>query len=199
MILFRRPSDSVISDFLSSQVQSDYSYAQVGATRQGPSGCSIEGFVIDQNRRQIGEGVSDFERAKQAFMQWRHLQLGWLEPCWPDTDVKLDSVIGIVATWAGVWFLAACRVVYVFEEVDGPIQRFGFAYGTLADHAECGEERFMLEFDERTQAVDYEIFAFSRPNKWYTKLGYPLVRRQQKRFARESIETLQKAVLSDGR
>jgi len=26
-----------------------------------------------------------------------------------------------------------------------PIQRYGFAYGTLPDHAETGEERFLVE------------------------------------------------------
>jgi uncharacterized protein (UPF0548 family) len=28
---------------------------------------------------------------------------------------------------------------------DGPVRRFGFAYGTLPDHVESGEERFTVE------------------------------------------------------
>jgi uncharacterized protein (UPF0548 family) len=58
-------------------------------------------------------------------------------------------------------------------------------YGTLADHAERGEERFWVSHNE-DDSVWYSIRAFSRPNQIVSRLGYPLVRRVQKRFARES-------------
>jgi len=35
---------------------------------------------------------------------------------------------------------------------DGPIKRFGFAYGTL-DHAESGEARFAVEWDQQGDDV----------------------------------------------
>ncbi len=75
-----------------------------------------------------------------------------------------------------------------------PIQRYGFAYGTLPDHAETGEERFLVEWDRASGEVWYDILAFSRPHLLLTRLGYPYVRRVQKRFGRESAAAMLKAV-----
>ena len=46
----------------------------------------------------------------------------------------------------GLWWLNACRIVYVVDEA-GPVTKFGFAYGTLPGHAGTGEERFLVEWD----------------------------------------------------
>lgn len=73
--------------------------------------------------------------------------------------------------------------------------RFGFAYGTLPGHVECGEERFLVECDD-DGTVWYDVQAFSRPMHILTKLGYPLVRRLQKRFVRESAEAMRRAAAS---
>ena len=72
--------------------------------------------------------------------------------------------------------------------------RYGFAYGTLPGHAESGEERFAVEWDQADGGVWYDILAFSRPNHLLARLGYPLTRRTQKRFARVSAAAMQKAV-----
>lgn len=93
----------------------------------------------------------------------------------------------------GLWWLNACRIVYVVDE-SGPITRFGFAYGTLPRHVETGEERFLIEWDRAKNCVWYDILAFSRPNHFLTRLGYPLVRRLQKRFARDSATAMFKTV-----
>ena len=69
---------------------------------------------------------------------------------------------------------------------EGPIVRFGFAYGTLPDHAEKGEERFSVEWHHEDNSVWYDILAFSRPNHPLARLGLPLTRRLQRRFARDS-------------
>jgi uncharacterized protein (UPF0548 family) len=98
-----------------------------------------------------------------------------------------------VARICGVWWLNACRIVYVIDET-GPVQRFGFAYGTLPDHAETGEERFMIEWDRADDSVWYDILAFSRPRHWLARLGYPFSRLVQRRFARRSAEAMQRAI-----
>jgi uncharacterized protein (UPF0548 family) len=49
-----------------------------------------------------------------------------------------------------------------------------------------GEERFTVEWNRDDDSVWYEIFAFSRPQKMLTRLGYPLSRWLQKRFAEGS-------------
>ncbi len=98
--------------------------------------------------------------------------------------------------WAvGFWWLNSCRIIYTMDE-SGPITKFGFAYGTLPGHVESGEERFLIEWDRDTDKVCYDILAFSRPNHFLTRLGYPLVRRSQKRFGRDSAAAMFRAVNS---
>jgi len=74
-----------------------------------------------------------------------------------------------------------------------PINKFGFAYGTLPNHAERGEERFSVEFHQADQYVWYDLYAFSQPNT-LARLAYPFTRSLQKRFARDSQSAMQSAV-----
>jgi uncharacterized protein (UPF0548 family) len=94
----------------------------------------------------------------------------------------------------GVWQLNACRIVYTIDEQTANVARFGYAYGTLPGHVERGEEQFLLEWDRREDMVSYSILAFSRPRHVLAKLGYPLMRRLQRRFARESTAAMKRAV-----
>ena len=93
----------------------------------------------------------------------------------------------------GLWTVNVCRVVYVFEE-SSVVEKFGFAYGTLPRHVECGEERFTVEWHRDDDSVWYDILAFSKPGHILTRLGYPLARRLQKRFAVDSMQAMQRAV-----
>src|SRR5262249_800616 len=65
---------------------------------------------------------------------------------------------------------------------------------TLPEHAESGEERFTVEWHEADAAVWYDILAFSRPQQLLARCGYPIARRLQKRFARDSAAAMQRAV-----
>jgi uncharacterized protein (UPF0548 family) len=87
--------------------------------------------------------------------------------------------------------------VYVVDE-DGPFQRFGFAYGTLPEHAESGEERFTVKWHKADDAVWYDILTFSRPQQLLTRLGYPVARKLQKRFARDSAAAMRRALAEAG-
>jgi hypothetical protein len=62
-------------------------------------------------------------------------------------------------------------------------RRYGFAYGTLGEHAERGEERFAVEWNREDDTVWYDILAFSRPKSLLAIMGYPLSRSLQRRFA----------------
>jgi len=77
---------------------------------------------------------------------------------------------------------------------DGAVNRFGFAYGTLPDHAGSGEERFLVEWDTDDDSVWYDILAFSRPRHFLARLGYPWMRRAQKPFGRQSAAAMRRAV-----
>jgi len=54
-----------------------------------------------------------------------------------------------------------------------------------------GEERFQVEWSRNDDTVWYDILAFSRPNHFLTRLGYPMVRRIKKQFARDSVVAMQ--------
>ena len=100
--------------------------------------------------------------------------------------------MGITFRMLGTWWLNACRVVYLVEE-DGPPRRFGFAYGTLPDHIEQGEERFLVEQDP-DGVTWYDLSVFSRPRHLLARIGYPVARVMQRRFARHSQAAMQRTV-----
>ena len=137
-----------------------------------------------------------FERSRQAILNWQMFRLNWLEPCWPGQPVKEGVLVGTLARIFGLWAVNVCRVVYVVEE-SGVVEKFGFAYGTLPGHAECGEERFNVEWHQDDDSVWYDILAFSKPGHILTRLGYPLARRLQKRFAVDSMQAMVRAVQWD--
>jgi len=177
MFLTGRPSDARIREVIESQRDAEFSYAQVGATR----GALPAGYNVDRHRVELGRGNTAFERAKQAVRSWTMFELRWVELCWPDAPVEPGSAVGVLVRFCGVWSLHVCRVVYVLDEP----RRYGFAYGTLPEHAETGEELFTVEWRE-DDSVWYEILAFSRPKHVAAKLGYPAARRLQERFRRDS-------------
>ncbi len=173
--------------FLNDQRSLDLSYSFVGATAKTPP----PDYVVDHTRIKLGEGEMAFNAAKAGLERWEHFSLGWLEAWPPDTPIRTGEVVAVVARTAGVWWLNACRIVYVVDE-DVRTCRFGYAYGTLPGHAESGEERFLIEWDRSNDSVWYDILAFSRPRHMLAKLGYPIVRRMQKRFGRESAAAMQR-------
>lgn len=189
MLSLRKPSADRIRQFLTTQGKLNLTYSAVGATATTPPA----GYVVDHTRIKLGEGEATFTAARHALENWRQFDLGWLEAWSPDTPIKSGEVVAVLARALGLWWLNACRIVYVIDEV-GPATRFGFAYGTLPDHAGSGEERFLIEWDRGDDGVHYDILAFSRPRHVLARLGYPMVRRTQKRFGRESSAAMFRAV-----
>ena len=169
------------------------SYPEVGATRTTPP----PGYTIDHNRVQLGSGKECFERGVNAIRSWKQLDLGWVEAVPPHIPIELNAEVGILARHFGFWSLNVSRIVYVIDE-SGPIQRFGFAYGTLTSHIERGEERFTVEWHRDNDSVWYDILAFSRPNQYLIKFSQPIARRLQQRFAKDSLKTMSRAVREEG-
>ncbi|MHB1556738.1 MAG: DUF1990 family protein [Isosphaeraceae bacterium] len=189
MISLRRPAGERIRAFLAAQSGLSLTYEAVGATATVPP----ERYAVDHTRVKLGEGEEVFMRAKAALGRWVQFRLGWLE-AWPSrATIEAGDLVAVVAHRFGLWWLNACRIVYVVDE-PGSVSRFGFAYGTLPDHAGTGEERFLVEWDRATGEVWYDILAFSRPNLVLTRLGYPYMRRLQRRFGKESAAAMLRAV-----
>lgn len=80
---------------------------------------------------------------------------------------------------------APCRVVAVLDEED----RWGFAYGTLPGHPECGEEAFVVSLTEHG-SVRFAITAFSRPAGTLTRVAGPLGRLVQQLATRSYLRAL---------
>jgi uncharacterized protein (UPF0548 family) len=189
MLFLRRPTAETIQAFLAAQARLNLTYAAVGATTTAPPA----EYGVDHTRIKLGEGEKVFAAARAALERWQQFRLGWLEARPEDTPIGEGQVVAILARSLGWWWLNACRIVAVVDE-EGPVRGFGFAYGTLPDHAGSGEERFLVEWDRHEGSVWYDILAFSRPRHLLARLGYPWVRRVQKRFGRESAAAMRRAV-----
>jgi len=184
MFLLRRPSIAVIRKFIAQQSELPFSYSATGATRSRPP----DGFTVDHNRVKLGAGKETYERAVAALESWKQFELGWVGIVPSGLAIEVGTTVAIQAETFGVWSLSACRIVYVIDEEE-EMKKFGFAYGTLPGHVECGEERFTVEW-HTDDSVWYDIFAFSRPRHPLVRLGRPYARRLQKRFARESLAVM---------
>jgi uncharacterized protein (UPF0548 family) len=185
MFRLERPGAGQIGEFLAAQRERSFSYTEVGATRSTPPA----GYTVDHNRARLGAGADTFHRAASALSEWRMTSLGWSAVHPPRAAVVPGTNIVVVMRHYGFWSLNACRIVYVLDEADDEsnrVRRVGFAYGTLPDHGEVGEERFMVEWNLADDSVWYDLYAFSRPGHLLARLGYPLARRLQRRFARDS-------------
>ena len=185
MFRISEPNDEDVAEFISSQRNLEFTYSAVGATNT----TSPSEFTIDHNQIQLGHGEATFKRAVEALKKWRQFDLGWVTVVPRDVTIEVGATVAIKARAYGTWSLSASRVVYV---IDHP-RCFGFAYGTLPDHVECGEERFLIAW-MGSDAVWYDILAFSRPRHPLVRLSAPLARLLQKRFARESLLKMKAAV-----
>jgi uncharacterized protein (UPF0548 family) len=189
MFFLKKPDPERIREFLAAQKSRQFSYEHMGASRTA----APPGYVVDHHRIQLGQGRSAFARAKDAIKQWKMFDTAWLKLFRPDTPIENGATVAILVSHLGFWSLHAARVVYTLEEESGALETYGFAYGTLPDHAEMGEERFSVEFHPDDESVWYDLCAFSRPHL-LARLAFPYARALQKKFAADSKVAMQRAV-----
>jgi len=187
MFMIREPSDEDAARFVASQRDLPFTYAEVGATNATPPA----GYTVDHNRIQLGFGEGTYRSAVDALRNWRHFDLGWVMIAPHGVSVEVGVTVAVKARAFGTWSLNASRIVYTIDEA----RCFGFAYGTLPDHVERGEERFLLEWLPN-DSVWYDILAFSRPQHPLVRLSAPLARMLQKRFARDSLNRMRAGFIS---
>jgi uncharacterized protein (UPF0548 family) len=191
MFLYRKPSEEVVRQFISSQQDLPFSYAEVETTRNQPRDVP-GGYTVDHNRIKLGQGQETYQRAKSALLSWQQFELGWVTVVPREKSLEVGTTVAIRAKTFGFWSLNAARIVYVIDEGQGQRTRFGFAYGTLPDHVERGEERFTVEWCA-DDLVWYDIYAFSRPKHPLARLAFPITRMLQKRFVRHSLAIMKAA------
>ena len=183
MFFLRRPTAQRIERFRRAVAEDSFSYSQVGSSLQGPL---PSGFNVDHNRIHLGEGTALYERACAALRNWKMFELGWVELLHPSQPITPGLTVLILARTWDLYSLSASRVVAMVDASDGSVRRWGFAYGTLQHHVERGEERFTIEHHADDDSVWYDILAFSRPRHPLARLGYPVARAAQRRFAADS-------------
>src|SRR2546430_4417158 len=188
MFLRVRPSQPEIDDFLAQSRQLPLSYQPIGIAGLAPSE-----FRIDEVRCKLGRGSKIFTSAKAAFLSWRQFDLGWVELFPRGAPIETGTVVAVLVNHLGFWSLNGCRIVYLIGDRDSATQ-FGFAYGTLTNHAERGEGIFEVSIDPTSQEVSDRIRAAAKPRATLARVGYPLTRALQARFRRDSLAAMQQAV-----
>jgi uncharacterized protein (UPF0548 family) len=186
MFSIRRPSLKQIGQFVEQSKDLTLSYHPIGIAKG-----NAPGFTLDEASAVIGRGRDAFARSKMALTSWKQFDLGWVELFPPGASIEPESAVGVLVHHLGMWSLNGCRVVYTIDDRDGA--RFGFAYGTLTNHAECGEEIFEVSLNEREEVI-YRIRAVSKPRAMLARVGYPVTRIFQARFRRDSIRAMRNAL-----
>jgi uncharacterized protein (UPF0548 family) len=189
MFSLTAPSEDEVRRFISKQSDSGFSYPEVGTS----AATMPAGYNIDHNRVELGRGAGTWRRATEAIRSWQMFSMPWVTIHWPSAPIKAGTDVAVSVRHFGFYSMNACRIVYLVND-EGPIKRFGFAYGTLKEHAESGEERFTVEWNRDEDKVWYDILAFSRPQKLLARLGYPLSRSLQRAFAEASKAAMLQAV-----
>jgi uncharacterized protein (UPF0548 family) len=148
------------------------------------------GFAHDLSRSTIGTGRERFQAAVRAFEEWKQFELRWVRVANPGALIQPGQIVAVEVQAIGLFSLNLSHIVDVIRDD----RTFGFIYKTTPHHAEEGEERFLLTFDPDTDEVHYELEAVSRPQHWLARLGYPVTRAFQHRFADGSHKRMSAAI-----
>jgi len=187
MFSLTRPSERDIAHFLADSRDLPLSYEPVGLALTDKSA-----FRLDEAIVPLGSGAAAYERAKDALREWTHFNLGWVHLYPRRASIEPGTIVAVVIRHFGFWSINGCRVVYSVGSDTGA--EFGFAYGTLTNHAEMGEEVFKVVLRPETREVQYVLRAASKPRDPLAKLGRPIVRVLQSRFRRDSGRAMQRAM-----
>ena len=197
MLQIPQPTESDVVRHLVASRDLAFSFDEVGTTRTGD--CPA-GFALDHERTLLGHGADVFERAKSALRRWEMFPDEMATLFCPERPIEVGAIITVQFRVGPFWSLNPNRIVYTLDQPSAGDQPacFGFAYGTLPGHLECGEERFLVEWDPVDDAVWYDLLAVSKPGHVLTRLGYLFARREQARFRRLSARAMQQAAVANG-
>jgi uncharacterized protein (UPF0548 family) len=176
----QRELDRLLEQARASELTYDYVGAMLVADKRRAS----------ERREQIrlGTGPETFGQAVEALRAWQPQRgLGALvHPA--DAPIEVGSTLLVVLRAGPLAVVAPDRVVAVIDEP----ARFGFAYGTLAGHAETGEESFLIE-RSATDLVTATIRVDARAGTLPARLAAPMVRRLQRWALRRYLQVLEEA------
>ena len=137
MICLTPPSREDLGLLQESWREVPLSYSHLGGVESPPE----RGYIVDEHRVCLGCGVETFSTACHALDGWR------MFPAWAevrrlrDQNQMAGDIVAMQVRICGLWWVNPCRVLRRCDS-DGV---HGFVYGTLPEHAECGEEMFAIE------------------------------------------------------
>jgi uncharacterized protein (UPF0548 family) len=187
-----RPSPAALDRILAGCANAPLTYAAVGATRGTPPA----GYYVDRYDAELGLGAEAFARARAAVDRFVMYPRPWTEIHRTFEKPHEGAMFVALIHHLGFWSANPSRIIYTVDETGAETRRYGFALGTVAGHAETGEERFEVSWDTRTDMVSYRVVAFSRPYEPLARLGTPIARALQRRFGRQSRQAMTDAVSS---
>jgi uncharacterized protein (UPF0548 family) len=134
-------------------------------------------------------GTDAYPRAVEALRAWRVHRGAGLELA-ADGPIAVGTNVAFSAPVPAGFVDGTCRIVAVVDESD----RFGFAYGTLPVHPECGEESFLVVRDTHG-SVRFDVHGISRPSLPFVRALSPIADRLQDRAVRRYLSAMQHSVL----
>ncbi|AUN40728.1 DUF1990 family protein [Tsukamurella tyrosinosolvens] len=165
---------------LAALADAPFTYPEVGATRGTAPG---DAHAV-RAERVVGHGPEDFAAVRDAILGYGMQRGAGLRVRASTPTAAVGTVLVLTTPLFGP-IRIPCRVVYVLDEPD----RAGFAYGTLPGHPESGEELFSVEL-RPDGAVVAVVAAFSRPGRWYSRLGSPVARALQAVMTRRYLAAM---------
>ena len=179
MLTLHRPSDAALAAMVDQARSTPLSY-RAGLLHRV---ANERNWFVDRHREVVGHGTDDFDAACESLRQWAKFRQPWTRPALPLAAIRVGETVGYSARVLGAWWSYCCRIVDVID-LPGPDgdRQFGLDYGTIRGHAERGEERFLVTLDRETGDVSFELFAMSRPGRWFTWCGLPIARLAQAKF-----------------
>ena len=145
-------------------VNADLTYDHVGSTIAGGTG----------RDRVLGHGPEAFAKASAGLRRWAaHRGIG--AQVFPaESPIEVGRTVLVALGIGPLRIVAPTRIVVVVDEPT----RFGFAYGTLPGHPECGEESFVIEHCDDGSVVA-RIRVDAKPATLLTKVAGPVGRLAQ--------------------
>jgi uncharacterized protein (UPF0548 family) len=157
----------------------------------GTSGPLPPGYHHQYLSAPIGYGRTQFQAAAECLMRWEMHARAGLHPQVSDPVAREGSVAVLRLQLGPVRLRVPVRVIRVVEGAS----RRGFVYGTLPGHPERGEESFAVEMAE-DGTVFFHLVAFSRPARWFTRLGGPVSRAGQVLVSERYLTAVRQAALT---
>ncbi len=183
MFSLRWPTTHDLARIAARQAACELTYAEHGST----TGSRPAGYCHDEWETDLGSfDEATFDRLADSVCNWQ-MHRGAGLTVYPAVPARPGLTVAICVRLAGAFVTAAARVVYVTGEPG----RRGFAYGTLPQHPEQGEEAFHVVRDGGR--ILFRVTAFSRPHHPLARLGAPASRLVQQRISQAYLRAMREA------